>query len=92
MESSNVQNIVGKEYVCQTCGKEFLGKRRLHNHMISKHPKGQKFVSCEYCGQVSLSIRDCMIKKWIKKNVSQLCCSELCLATAIHISTFLKLF
>ena len=58
-----VQNNVGKEYVCQTCGKEFLGKRRLHNHMISKHPKGQKFVSCEYCGQVSLSIRDCMIKK-----------------------------
>ena len=44
----------GKILVCQTCGKECLGKRRLHNHITSKHPKGQKFVPCQYCGQVSL--------------------------------------
>ena len=45
---------LGKVLVCQTCGKECLGKRRLHNHITSKHPKGQKFVPCQYCGQVSL--------------------------------------
>ena len=37
--SSFFTSLPGKMYVCTICGKECLGKRRLQNHMVSKHPK-----------------------------------------------------
>ena len=39
LSSSFFTLLPGKMYVCTICGKECLGKRRLQNHMVSKHPK-----------------------------------------------------
>lgn len=42
----------GAALVCPVCGKEFVGKHRLRNHTVQKHPKGQEFATCEYCQKV----------------------------------------
>jgi hypothetical protein len=54
----NVENLLGlsiffkRSFGLQICGKECIGRKRLHNHMQRKHPRDQKFVTCEHCQKV----------------------------------------
>merc|ERR1711920_658275 len=48
---AEMAHMKGAVLMCTVCGLECVGKHRLRNHMLQKHPRGQQFTSCEHCGK-----------------------------------------